>query len=105
MPFKTLAMEPVGLDRQIKPFSRSNEPRASKPLFLPIFECYSPWIFGDQEFRLPMGKLAHFQGQTSPEKVNPPFCQFFGCNSTWIFGDLEFRCDFIEIFHGHPLRP
>ncbi|KAG5582387.1 hypothetical protein H5410_053014 [Solanum commersonii] len=36
---KTIAMEPIGLDDQNDPFSRSNDPRSS------------PWIFGDSEFR------------------------------------------------------
>ncbi|KAG5613949.1 hypothetical protein H5410_013773 [Solanum commersonii] len=72
---KTLDMEPIGPHGQTVPFSRltnprvdlsygvswsplpnrpfqrPNEPSAGKPSILPIFVCYSPWIFGDSEFR------------------------------------------------------
>ncbi|KAG5576412.1 hypothetical protein H5410_056546 [Solanum commersonii] len=61
----TLPLEPIGSDRSTSPFSMSNDCRSSrlvptgklapfqgqtipemgKPPVLPIFLCYSPWIF------------------------------------------------------------
>ncbi|KAG5591682.1 hypothetical protein H5410_042196 [Solanum commersonii] len=49
---KTLVIEPVGLNEQADSFSKSNEPKASKPPDLPIFHVlHIPWIFGDPEFQ------------------------------------------------------
>ncbi|KAG5627724.1 hypothetical protein H5410_012942 [Solanum commersonii] len=70
-------MELVSPDNQTSPFSRSNNPRADKPLILPIF--------GDLKFDVTFAKK--FQGLHV------------------FFGDPKFRRDISQKFHGHPLRP
>ncbi|KAG5591684.1 hypothetical protein H5410_042198 [Solanum commersonii] len=82
-----LAVEPVGLDGQIGPFSRSKEPRAGRPLRHLLLSHL-----------VPTGKPTDLKCQTSPEQVNPSLCQNFMCYSPWIFVDLEFLNDFCQIF-------
>ncbi|KAG5591673.1 hypothetical protein H5410_042187, partial [Solanum commersonii] len=138
--FLTLAIDLVGPDGQTDPFSMLNKPQSSyvanwsrranqpifkvkqapeqaNPPFCRFFVCYSPWIFGDREFRfiesvspdgqtgpfsrsnepqsnklVPMGKPVYFIGQMSPSK--PLFCPFFNSNVI-----------FTKFFYGSPLRP
>ncbi|KAG5582367.1 hypothetical protein H5410_052994 [Solanum commersonii] len=88
---KTLAIEPVGADRQNDPFSRWNDPQSSLLSFLVIwkFDVIFPKNFMD---------------------VIPPFCLFFYAIVHHLFWDHEFRRHFCQknlwtsftIFFGDP---
>ncbi|KAG5576458.1 hypothetical protein H5410_056592 [Solanum commersonii] len=73
-------------------FQSQKSPRAGKPPILPIFVCYSPWIFGSSRFQtpfflkffmdvrqetylcsqlVPTGKPAHCQGKRIPGVGKP----------------------------------
>ncbi|KAG5576388.1 hypothetical protein H5410_056522 [Solanum commersonii] len=78
---KTLAMELIGPDRLTILFSRSNEHRNRPKLW---------------SLLVPMGKPAHFQGQTSPVVRRPPVLPIFMCLVHGSFGDSDFRCHFCQ---------
>ncbi|KAG5575956.1 hypothetical protein H5410_056090 [Solanum commersonii] len=80
---KTSLMALVGPEGQSGTFSSSNKPQSRKNKILPIFVCYSPWIFFLRD------KQSHFQVQTSPKAGKTRFFQF-SYISPRIFGDRIF---------------
>ncbi|KAG5576386.1 hypothetical protein H5410_056520 [Solanum commersonii] len=79
-------MQLVGPDGKIDPFPRSNNPKAGKPPFLPIF-LWSRLV--------PMRKSAYCQGQTSSEAGKPLILSIFVCYSSWIFWRSKFLTSFL----------
>ncbi|KAG5593553.1 hypothetical protein H5410_044067 [Solanum commersonii] len=68
---KTIYMEPIGSLGQNDSFSRSNEPRTSKPPILPIFMCYSSPFFYDTKFRPHFCQNFHGRPTLSMEPIGP----------------------------------
>ncbi|KAG5576411.1 hypothetical protein H5410_056545 [Solanum commersonii] len=88
-------MELIRPDSQINPFSRSNVPRVSKPLVLPIFVYYN--IGQDLSFGVGWSRWVNrpiFKVKLSPERVNPIFCRFL-CASPWIVWSSIFSTSFL----------
>ncbi|KAG5576460.1 hypothetical protein H5410_056594 [Solanum commersonii] len=127
--FKTLTMEPVGPDWETSPFSRSNDPWSGflwtsiKTLTMDLdgpdgktvsFSRF-PMSFLSKFFvdgrpllwsqLVPMGKPAHFQGQTNPVSDNHLILPIFVCIVHGSSGDPDFHCHFCQNFSRDPLRP
>ncbi|KAG5576291.1 hypothetical protein H5410_056425 [Solanum commersonii] len=69
-------------------WSGLNEPRSGSTLVLPIFVCYSLWIFWENR---PIFKV-----KRSPEWVTTPFCRFWCVIVHGPFGDMNLRHHFCQ---------
>ncbi|KAG5620215.1 hypothetical protein H5410_005433 [Solanum commersonii] len=72
-------MESVGPKGKMGAFSSSNDSQSRKNHILPIFVCYSPWIFGNSSQLVLRVKQIHFQFQMNLKARKPIFYRL-SCN-------------------------